>query len=259
MARQRSPARDEAKKLFLNSKGTMKLVDIAAKLNLKDSQIRKWKSQDNWDDELGDKSKGALPTSNSNVTNGSVTLKDEISWIDIENEYITKHCTLEYLASKFKISFSRISKYSTEHEWISKRKKYEKKVKEKSIEKTIEKESERIADRNLEYLEISDMMASVIKDYIEEKQYKKHVVKYKNYIDGKADSEELVSQELDVMDTKAFSNMVTSLDKIQKGQRLAEGLDKPNTTTGDEIQDDGFIQALEGTAAEDWSDENEEA
>lgn len=73
MARQRSPARDEAERLYLDSKGTMKLVDIAATLNLKDSQIRKWKSQDNWDNKLNGNSKGALPNSNSNVTNRKVT------------------------------------------------------------------------------------------------------------------------------------------------------------------------------------------
>jgi phage terminase small subunit len=79
MARQRSPARDEAKKLYLDSKGTIKLVDIAAKLDIKDSQIRKWKSQDNWDDELDGKSKGALPKNNSNVTNQKVTKKEPIA------------------------------------------------------------------------------------------------------------------------------------------------------------------------------------
>ena len=65
MARVRSPARDEAKKLYLESNGEIKLVDIAAKLNILDSQVRKWKSQDKWEQEL----KGALPKSKSNVTN----------------------------------------------------------------------------------------------------------------------------------------------------------------------------------------------
>ena len=64
MARVRSPARDEAKKLYLESNGEMKLVDIAAKLNILDSQVRKWKSQDKWEQEL----KGALPKSKGNVT-----------------------------------------------------------------------------------------------------------------------------------------------------------------------------------------------
>lgn len=57
MARQRSPARDEAKKLYLDSKGTMKLVDIAAQLGLTDVKIRKWKNLDKWDEEL----KGNVP------------------------------------------------------------------------------------------------------------------------------------------------------------------------------------------------------
>ncbi|MDM0478670.1 terminase small subunit [Clostridium perfringens] len=65
MARGRSPNRDKAKQMYLDSKGEIKLVDIAATLNIKDSQVRKWKSQDKWDDEL----KGALPINKSNVTN----------------------------------------------------------------------------------------------------------------------------------------------------------------------------------------------
>lgn len=65
MARERSPNRDKAKQIYLDSKGEIKLVDIAATLNIKDSQVRKWKSQDKWDEEL----KGALPISKSNVTN----------------------------------------------------------------------------------------------------------------------------------------------------------------------------------------------
>lgn len=79
MARERSPLRNKAKEVYLNSKGTMKLVDIAAQLNLKDTQIRKWKSQDKWDDELNGTSKVTLPNkkvqTKSNVTNRKVTKK----------------------------------------------------------------------------------------------------------------------------------------------------------------------------------------
>lgn len=59
MARARSPNREKAKELYINSKGNIKLIDIAKELGIKDSQIRKWKSQDKWDDDL----KGALPNS----------------------------------------------------------------------------------------------------------------------------------------------------------------------------------------------------
>jgi len=43
MAKQISHNRDKARKMYLESNETMKLIDIAATLNLKDSQIRKWK------------------------------------------------------------------------------------------------------------------------------------------------------------------------------------------------------------------------
>lgn len=54
MPRARSPKRDEAYKLWLNSGKKKKLKDIASELGVSESQVRKWKNQDKW---------------NSNVTN----------------------------------------------------------------------------------------------------------------------------------------------------------------------------------------------
>jgi uncharacterized protein YjcR len=65
MSRERSPDRDKAKQIWLGSNGKMKLKDLAVELGLGQTQIRKWKSQDRWDDSL-----------KSNVTNeikGNVT------------------------------------------------------------------------------------------------------------------------------------------------------------------------------------------
>lgn len=58
MARQRSPDRDKAFELWKDSGGEMKLKDIATELGISDSQIRKWKNQDEWERKI-----------NSNVTN----------------------------------------------------------------------------------------------------------------------------------------------------------------------------------------------
>ncbi|EMF0078867.1 small subunit of terminase [Enterococcus hirae] len=65
MARKRDPRRDEAKKIWLESNGEKQLKEIASELNVSDSQIRKWKSQDKWSDEL----KGNVTIGKSNVTN----------------------------------------------------------------------------------------------------------------------------------------------------------------------------------------------
>lgn len=65
MARQRDPRRDEAKKIWLESNGEKQLKEIASVLNVSDSQIRKWKSQDKWSAEL----KSNVTNGKSNVTN----------------------------------------------------------------------------------------------------------------------------------------------------------------------------------------------
>lgn len=62
MARARSPNRDKAYQIWLESEKKCRLKDIAKDLGVSESQIRKWKNQDQWD-------KVTLPNSKSNVTN----------------------------------------------------------------------------------------------------------------------------------------------------------------------------------------------
>lgn len=65
MSRVRSPNRDKAFEIYKQHKGEILLKDIATQLDVKDAQIRKWKSQDRWEENL----KGTLPKSKKNVTN----------------------------------------------------------------------------------------------------------------------------------------------------------------------------------------------
>ncbi|NJJ37836.1 phage terminase small subunit [Paenibacillus apii] len=67
MARERSPERDKAKQMWLESSGTIKLKDIAAALSVGENKVRKWKSVDRWDEEL----KGSVPSE----SNGSVPIE----------------------------------------------------------------------------------------------------------------------------------------------------------------------------------------
>ncbi|TMV49374.1 terminase [Paenibacillus mesophilus] len=68
MARERSPDREKAEKMYLDSGGEMKLKDIAATLGLGDTQIRKWKSIDKWDEKLKGNVTNDARTPKSNVT-----------------------------------------------------------------------------------------------------------------------------------------------------------------------------------------------
>lgn len=71
MPRARDPNRNKAFELYKESNGKMLLKDIAEQLGKSDSQIRKWKNQDKWDEVL----KGNVTKSKSNVTNGSKGVK----------------------------------------------------------------------------------------------------------------------------------------------------------------------------------------
>lgn len=74
--------------MYLNFKGKIKLKDIAAELGVLDTQIRKWKSTDNWDDEL----KGTFPKKKRSVPNKKKTKKKETELqeaIEIENPDLT--------------------------------------------------------------------------------------------------------------------------------------------------------------------------
>ena len=58
MPRARSPKRDEAYKIWLDSGGKKKLNDIASDLGVSETQIRKWKNLDKWNGNVTNQSKG---------------------------------------------------------------------------------------------------------------------------------------------------------------------------------------------------------
>ena len=93
MPRQRSPSRDEAKRRYLDSKGKMLLKDIAKAVSKRDSDIRKWKSLDKWDEELKGNApiaKGNAPKQNNGIKKPPKTelLPEEIETLN--NEELTE-------------------------------------------------------------------------------------------------------------------------------------------------------------------------
>lgn len=61
MPRARSPNRDKAREMWLESGKTRKLSDIATALNVPENKVRKWKTLDKWDRERSTYTKGSAP------------------------------------------------------------------------------------------------------------------------------------------------------------------------------------------------------
>ncbi|MEW9595775.1 terminase small subunit [Bacillus toyonensis] len=87
MARQRSPDRDKAFEIYKLSKGEKPLVEIAEELGIKNpSQIRKWKSQDKWDEKIN----GNVTIAKRSVTNvKNPKTKEKLKEI-LEDEELTE-------------------------------------------------------------------------------------------------------------------------------------------------------------------------
>lgn len=84
MARPRSPNRDKAKLLWLESGKKRLLKDIAEELLVSEEQIRKWKNQDKWD-------KVTLPKMKSNVTNQKSELSEKKKVVADEIEQVIRN------------------------------------------------------------------------------------------------------------------------------------------------------------------------
>lgn len=87
MARQRSPDRDKAFEIYKVSKGGKPLVEIAEELGIRNpSQIRKWKSQDKWDEKIN----GNVTIAKRSVTNvKNPKTKEKLKEI-LEDEELTE-------------------------------------------------------------------------------------------------------------------------------------------------------------------------
>ncbi|MEC0136137.1 phage terminase small subunit-related protein [Paenibacillus macerans] len=230
MGRKRDPNRDKAFEIYKASGGEIRLIDIAAQLDVSEGTVRGWKAKDKWDDQRNGTSNGTLQTNEKNAPintersdlNG--TEQENVSWAEIENDYVTdirkKGWTLEQLAKKYGISASSIMKYSAEHNWVEKRRKHTEGVKEKSAEITTHLLSNDIARATARHLRISDKLLKIVEDAInDDREFYKVVEKLRTgYGPGEFD-EKIVVETVDALNDAKLVNVVNSFEKIQKAQR----------------------------------------
>lgn len=117
--------------------------EIAAKYNVTEAAVRKWKSRHKWGDVTKDMSQCDNLTTNK---------RSKIDWLRLETEYVTdiseKPVTLKDLSKKYGVSHLVIQQYSSDKKWSELRKEHFRKVSEKTKEK------------------LSDVMADVMADIL---------------------------------------------------------------------------------------------
>lgn len=264
MARSPNEKAEKAHELY---KAGMKLVEIASQLDVPSGTVRRWKSTYNWDNERSDYKANESERSES------------VSWIEIEHEYVTdisrKPCSLEDLARKYSIPIQTIKDQSATGKWSDKRTEY----KLKTNQKLIEKSSDADADRIARLLSIADKAAEKaeqalgeLEQYVVRDKKKVKTVEYKdNTAIGKPtkeiiDETEHINIASGPVDRLGLSQVTGALKNLKEIYMIPATLEKQSAETAmlkakvqsddEEVTaDDGFLEALQGSAAEDWMDE----
>lgn len=224
MAAKKNPLSDKAYEMY---KQGMKLVDIAAELDVPPGTVRRWKSTHGWESERSEC-----------VRKKKSERSESVSWVNIEHEYVTdirkKPCTLEELATKHNIAIGTVEKYSMQHEWSEKRKEYKKNIQQKALEKASDKDAERIA----RLLQIADMATdkaeqalTELEQYVVRNKKKVRTVEYKdNMAIGKptkevVDETETVRTEKGPVDRMGLSQVTSALKNIKELYALPVDMD----------------------------------
>ncbi len=260
LARSPNEKAEEARKLY---KGGMKLVEIASQLEVPAGTVRRWKSTYHWDGEHQSErseKKSERSESKKNVTDKAVA--DEVKQV-IQNTELTDKQQL------FCIHYIRC---------FNATKAYQKaygcgyttavtngpallgntRVKEEILRLKQERLNREFLSESDIFQKYMDIAFADINDFVD---ISAGFATAKDGIDGTIVSEVSNTQsgiKIKLADRmKALQWLTDHMDLATEKQKAEIALLKAKVQTddGEEIADDGFLDALNGTAAEDWGDE----
>ena len=267
-----------ADKAFEMYKQGLKLIEIANQLGIAEGTVRSWKNRYKWDDD-GNATLRKKEKKECNVAKKIATQTNDASWVEIEHEYVTdisrKPCSLEDLAKKYSIPIDTIKDRSAKDGWVRKRTEYA----QQTLQKVKEKSSDADADRIARLLSIADKAAEKaeqalgeLEQYVVRDKKKVKTVEYKdNTAIGKPtkeiiDETERINIASGPIDRLGLSQVTGALKNLKEIYMIPATLEKQSAETAllkakvqtddeEETADDGFLEALQGSAAEDWMDE----
>ena len=225
MAAKKNPLSGKAYEMY---KQGMKLVDIAAELDVPPGTVRRWKSTHGWDSERSEC-----------IKKKKSERSEIISWVAIEHEYVTdirtKPCSLETLSKKYSIPIDTLKDRCARDSWVDKRAEYT----QRTLQKAWEKASNKDADRIARLLQIADMATdkaeqalSELEQYVVRDKRKVRTVEYKdNMAIGKptkevVDEKENVRTEKGPVDRLGLSQVTSALKNIKELYALPVEMDR---------------------------------
>ena len=185
-----------------------------------------------------------------------------VDWLTIRNDYINGGGSYRNLSEKYDVPLRTIAKHAKDEEW--------QKLKEENCnaiattlqQKTADAIVENELSRITRLLSISDSLIDKIERAVSEldmaqvtNKTKTKVVEYKNRERPDKPTKEIIEEKEEIIamrsiiDRKGLQQVATALKAVFD---MTAG-----ENDGNEENDDGFLEALNGTAEEDWSDESD--
>lgn len=248
MARARDPNRNKAFEIYKEHKGNIDLVEIASQLNISPGTVRGWKSKDSWNDKLNgtfqkntERSKrkkggqpgnknaeghgGTGPPGNKNAEKYgffSKYLPDETKEIFDAIEHADP---LDLLWHQIQIAYAAIVR--------AQRIAYVKDHQDRTINKIGEKDGETVSEERWEVQEAWD--------------------KQNNFLKAQARAQAELSRMIKQYDEMLHANWELATE--EQKTRIQSMKAKAQLNDVEETADDGFLEALNSSATEDWNDE----
>lgn len=249
MARARDPNRNKAFEIYKEHNGNIDLVEIASQLNISPGTVRGWKSKDSWNDKLNGtfhknterskRKKGGQPGNKNAVGNAggsapkqnknaekygffSKYLPDETKEIFDAIEHADP---LDLLWHQIQIAYAAIVR--------AQRIAYVKDHQDRTINKIGEKDGETVSEERWEVQEAWD--------------------KQNNFLKAQARAQAELSRMIKQYDEMLHANW--DLATEEQKTRLQVMKTKAQLNDEEGTVDDGFLEALNTSAAEDWKDE----
>lgn len=180
----------------------------------------------------------------------------KVDWLKVQQEYIEGDISLAKLANKYNVDPSTVQKHSQQEGWVSKKEEFKRSFTKKVIEKKTELLATRAVDVNIALYSSYNKALAIVNDIL--------------------DHPEIHLCTRGIYSLDRLERLTRSMNNIQNGQMLAVGIvpatemkklelmqrkleieeasmDKNNTV----VQDNSFVQAIEGSAKTVWEDDED--
>lgn len=185
-----------------------------------------------------------------------------VDWLKIRNDYINGGGSYRKLSEQYGVPLRTIAKHAKDEEWQKLKKENCNAIATTLRQKTADAIIESELSRLNRLLNISDSLIDKIERAVTEldvaqvtNKKKTRVIEYKNKLNSSKPTKETIEEIEEIREVRSIVDR-RGLQQVAVALKAVFDMTAGENADTDE-NDDGFLEALNGTAGEDWNDEGD--